>query len=93
MMTLEPDAPQSIPVVILTLDTTTRAGSCAVWRGDGMVDEVVGNPEKTHAQRLPNDLATLLAHHRLKLKDVTLQPLLEAFARAVEPAAYSDAAA
>ena len=71
-MTLEPDAPQSIPVVILTLDTTTRAGSCAVWRGDGMVDEVVGNPEKTHAQRLPNDLATLLAHHRLKLKDVTL---------------------
>jgi tRNA threonylcarbamoyladenosine biosynthesis protein TsaB len=59
-------------VVILTLDTTTRAGSCAVWRGDGIVDEVVGNPEKTHAQRLPNELATLLAHHRLKLKDVTL---------------------
>jgi tRNA threonylcarbamoyladenosine biosynthesis protein TsaB len=71
-MTLEPGAPQSIPVVILTLDTTTRAGSCAVWRGDGIVDEMVGNPEKSHAQRLPNELAKLLANHRLKLKDVTL---------------------
>jgi tRNA threonylcarbamoyl adenosine modification protein YeaZ len=59
-------------VVILTLDTTTRAGSCAVWRGDGIVDEQVGNPEHTHAQRLPNDLARLLASHRLQLKDVTL---------------------
>jgi len=72
MMTLELGAPQSIPVVILTLDTTTRAGSCAVWRGDGMVDEVVGNPEYTHAHRLPNDLAKLLASHRLRLQDVTL---------------------
>jgi len=59
-------------VVILTLDTTTRAGSCAVWRGDGIVDERVGNPEYTHAHRLPNDLAKLLASHRLRLKDVTL---------------------
>lgn len=59
-------------MVILTLDTTTRAGSCAVWRGDGIVDEQVGNPELTHAQRLPNDLARLLASHRLQLKDVTL---------------------
>ena len=61
MMTRELVAPQSIPVVILTLETTTRAGSCAVWRGQGMVDEVVGNPEYTHAHRLPNDLAKLLA--------------------------------
>lgn len=59
-------------MVILTLDTTTRAGSCAVWRGDGIVDELVGNPEYTHAHRLPNDLAKLLANHRLKLQDVTL---------------------
>jgi tRNA threonylcarbamoyl adenosine modification protein YeaZ len=59
-------------VVILTLDTTTRAGSCAVWRGDGVVDELVGNPEYTHAHRLPNDLAKILANHRLRLQDVTL---------------------
>jgi tRNA threonylcarbamoyladenosine biosynthesis protein TsaB len=58
-------------VVILTLDTTTRAGSCALWRGDGMVDERVGTPEYPHAHRLPNDLAKLLASHRLRLKDVT----------------------
>jgi len=63
---------QSIPVVILTLDTTTRAGSCAVWRGDGIVDELVGNPDFTHAHRLPNDLAKVLANHRLRLHDVTL---------------------
>jgi tRNA threonylcarbamoyl adenosine modification protein YeaZ len=59
-------------VVILTLDTTTRAGSCALWRGGDIVDERVGNPEHTHAHRLPNDLAKLLASHRLRLKDVTL---------------------
>jgi tRNA threonylcarbamoyl adenosine modification protein YeaZ len=59
-------------VVILTLDTTTQAGSCAVWRRDGIVDEQVGNPEHSHAQRLPNDLARLLASHRLQLKDVSL---------------------
>jgi tRNA threonylcarbamoyladenosine biosynthesis protein TsaB len=59
-------------VVILSLDTTTRAGSCAVWYGDGLVDEQVGNPDLPHAHRLPNDLAALLASHRLSLQDVNL---------------------
>jgi tRNA threonylcarbamoyladenosine biosynthesis protein TsaB len=57
-------------VVILALDTTTRAGSCALWRGDTLVEERTGDPNKTHAERLPNDLARLLADHRLTLKDV-----------------------
>jgi tRNA threonylcarbamoyladenosine biosynthesis protein TsaB len=59
-------------VVILTLDTTTRAGSCALWLGDRVIDEKVGNPERSHAERLPTDLARLLAQHHLSIKDVTL---------------------
>jgi len=58
-------------VVILTLDTTTRAGSSALWRGDRVLEEQVGNPDRSHANRLPNDLVRLLANHRLTLKDVT----------------------
>jgi ATP phosphoribosyltransferase len=42
---------------------------------------------------MPISARLIVNQAALKLKDVTLQPLLEAFARAVEPAAYSDAAA
>jgi tRNA threonylcarbamoyladenosine biosynthesis protein TsaB len=59
-------------VVILTLDTTTRAGSSALWLGDRVIAEQVGDPERSHAERLPNDLSRLLAHNRLAIKDVTL---------------------
>ena len=41
---------------------------------------------------MPISARLIVNQAALKLKDATLQPLLEAFARAVEPA-YSDAAA
>lgn len=57
-------------MVILSLDTTTRAGSCALWRDGALVEERAGDPARTHAERLPGDLADLLAAHGLRVGDV-----------------------
>ncbi len=59
-------------MVILTLDTTTRAGSSAIWIGDRVMREQIGDPERSHAERLPNDLARLLAHYGFAIRDVSL---------------------
>jgi tRNA threonylcarbamoyladenosine biosynthesis protein TsaB len=62
----------SIAVVILALDTTTKAGSCALWRDGALVEQRPGDAARTHAERLPGDLADLLAAHGLTVKDVDL---------------------
>jgi tRNA threonylcarbamoyl adenosine modification protein YeaZ len=59
-------------VVILALDTTTKAGSCALCRDGALVEERPGDAARTHAERLPGDLADLLAAHGLTVKDVDL---------------------
>jgi tRNA threonylcarbamoyladenosine biosynthesis protein TsaB len=59
-------------VVILALDTTTKAGSCALWRDRALVEQRPGDAARTHAERLPADLAELLAAHGLTVKDVDL---------------------
>jgi tRNA threonylcarbamoyladenosine biosynthesis protein TsaB len=59
-------------VVILALDTTTKAGSCALWRDGALVEQRPGDATRTHAERLPGDLADLLAAHGLTVKDVDL---------------------
>jgi tRNA threonylcarbamoyladenosine biosynthesis protein TsaB len=59
-------------VVILALDTTTKAGSCALWRDGALVEQRPGDAARTHAERLPADLAELLAAHGLTVKDVDL---------------------
>lgn len=65
-------ASQSITVLILALDTTTRAGSCALWRDGVVLEERAGRPDLTHAQRLPGDLAALLEAHGARPADVDL---------------------
>jgi tRNA threonylcarbamoyladenosine biosynthesis protein TsaB len=47
-------------VLVLALDTTTRSGSLALWRG-GIIDERVGDATRTHGERLPRDLGDLMA--------------------------------
>jgi tRNA threonylcarbamoyladenosine biosynthesis protein TsaB len=59
-------------MLILALDTTTRAGSAAIVRDGAIVREHVGDPSLTHGQRLPADLMHLLeaAHVRLDAVDL-----------------------
>jgi tRNA threonylcarbamoyladenosine biosynthesis protein TsaB len=47
-------------VLTLALDTTTRAGSVAVVRGDTMLAAVEGHAASTHGERLPDELARAL---------------------------------
>lgn len=56
-------------MLLLALDTTTAAGSLALWR-DGLVEEQPGDAARSHAERLPGDLAALLARHGHTTRDV-----------------------
>jgi tRNA threonylcarbamoyladenosine biosynthesis protein TsaB len=47
-------------MVVLSLDTTTRGGSVALVDDSGVVDERGGDPSRTHAERLPDEILSLL---------------------------------
>ena len=70
-------------MLILSLDTTTRAGSAAIVRDGRIVGERIGDPSLTHGQRLPGDLMHLLGDARLRLEDVDL------FAVAAGPGSFT----
>jgi tRNA threonylcarbamoyladenosine biosynthesis protein TsaB len=70
-------------MITLALDTSTRTGGCAVLRGDDMLAEVPGESARTHAERLPGDLMTVLERARLALADV------EVFAVATGPGSFT----
>jgi tRNA threonylcarbamoyladenosine biosynthesis protein TsaB len=57
---------------VLALDTTTRAGSLALVDGDRVIAERPGDPSRTHAERLPQDVLTLLADHGWQSRTVDL---------------------
>ncbi len=59
-------------MVVLALDTTTRAGSLALARDGEVIDVFVGDGNRTHAARLPGDLLDCLARHGLTPADVEL---------------------
>jgi tRNA threonylcarbamoyladenosine biosynthesis protein TsaB len=59
-------------LLILALDTTTRAGSVAVLRDDTVVACVTGDAAMTHGERLPGDLATALVSAEARIDDVDL---------------------
>lgn len=70
-------------MLVLALDTTTRAGSCALVR-DGRVLEVgTGAGDRPHAVRLPGEVLGLLAAQDLALRDV------DAFAVAAGPGSFT----
>jgi tRNA threonylcarbamoyl adenosine modification protein YeaZ/ribosomal-protein-alanine acetyltransferase len=58
-------------MVVLALETVTRAGSLAVLR-DGAERGVVGDPRRTHGERLPGEVVELLAAEGLGAGDVDL---------------------
>lgn len=63
---------EAAALLILALDTTTRAGSVAVVRDGELVCEIAGDPARTHGQRLPADLTRALDGARVRVADVEL---------------------
>jgi tRNA threonylcarbamoyladenosine biosynthesis protein TsaB len=59
-------------LIILSLDTTTAAGSIAVLRDGVVLAELTGNPAITHGQRLPEDLTRVLSEASIRIEDVEL---------------------
>src|SRR5262245_9861929 len=57
---------------VLALDTTTRAGSIALVEDDRVVAERRGNPSRTHGERRPGEIASLLADHGCRTSDVDI---------------------
>jgi tRNA threonylcarbamoyladenosine biosynthesis protein TsaB len=57
---------------VLALDTTTAAGSVALVDEDRVVDERRGDPSRTHAERLPADLLSVLQGRGLAASAVDL---------------------
>jgi tRNA threonylcarbamoyladenosine biosynthesis protein TsaB len=57
---------------VLSLDTTTRAGSVALVENDRIIAQRRGDPSLTPAERLPRDLLSLLEAHGIGLADVDL---------------------
>ena len=47
-------------MLILALDTTTRAGSVAVTDDDRVLTVLIGDESRTHGERLPAEIATAL---------------------------------
>jgi tRNA threonylcarbamoyladenosine biosynthesis protein TsaB len=59
-------------VVILALDTTTRAGSVAVARDDEVLSLVPGDAARTHGERLPGEIDRALIDAGLSPRDLDL---------------------
>src|SRR4051812_17699354 len=70
-------------MIILALDTTTRAGSTAVLRNDVVLAERTGDPALTHGERLPRELIRVLDAAAIRIDDVEL------FAVAAGPGSFT----
>jgi tRNA threonylcarbamoyladenosine biosynthesis protein TsaB len=70
-------------MIILGLDTTTKAGSAAVVRDGAVLHESAGDATLSHGQRLPADLMRVLDAAGVPLRDVNL------FAVAAGPGSFT----
>jgi tRNA threonylcarbamoyladenosine biosynthesis protein TsaB len=57
-------------MVVLALDTTTSAGSCALVRDDRLVREEASDESRPQAARLPGELAAMLEREGVALSEV-----------------------
>src|ERR1043166_1166746 len=57
---------------VIALDSTTRAGSVALVEDDCVIDERAGEASRSHAERLPGEIADLAGAHGIALADVDL---------------------
>ena len=60
------------PLLILAIDTTTRAGSTAVIDDGRVIVEITGDAAITHGQRLPGDIGRTLAAAHVELSQIAL---------------------
>lgn len=58
-------------MVVLALETVSRAGSVALWH-DGACAALEGDPSRSHAERLPGEMLALLDAHGMSPADVSL---------------------
>jgi tRNA threonylcarbamoyl adenosine modification protein YeaZ/ribosomal-protein-alanine acetyltransferase len=58
-------------MVVLGLDTATRAGSVAIWQ-DGASAATAGDASRTHGERLPGELLRWAEAHGCSIADVDL---------------------
>jgi tRNA threonylcarbamoyladenosine biosynthesis protein TsaB len=70
-------------LLVLALDTTTRPGSLALVRDDQVLAVASGDPGRTHAERLPGDITSLLSGARVDLKQI------DVFAVAAGPGSFT----
>src|SRR5688572_24259747 len=59
-------------MLILALDTTTRAGSCALARDQRVLRELASDASKPPASRLPGDLVSLLEREGVRLAEIDI---------------------
>jgi tRNA threonylcarbamoyladenosine biosynthesis protein TsaB len=70
-------------MLVLALDTTTRAGSCALSRDGAVVREVAGDARRSAAEHLPGDLMALLEQEQVPLESI------DVFAVAIGPGSFT----
>ena len=70
-------------MLVLALDTTSRAGSIALARGESMLATFSGDATVTHGERLPGDLLRVLEGQGFHVRDVDL------FAVAAGPGSFT----
>ena len=57
---------------VLALDTTTASGSVAIVADSGVLVEEIGDPSRTHAERLPGDVLRAVDHAGIGIADIDL---------------------
>jgi tRNA threonylcarbamoyladenosine biosynthesis protein TsaB len=70
-------------VIVLALDTTTKAGSAAILANGVVLVEHEGDPTFTHGQRLPGELMRVLDEANVRIEDIEL------FAVAAGPGSFT----
>jgi tRNA threonylcarbamoyladenosine biosynthesis protein TsaB len=70
-------------MIVLALDTTTRAGSVALLRDDELLAVASGDPAKGHAERLPAALVRVLQERGMEL------PQVDVFGVAAGPGSFT----
>lgn len=73
----------NLTMLVLALDTTTRAGSTAVAADGRVLHLLEGDASRPHAERLPGDLLAVLARAGAGLHDV------DVFAVAIGPGSFT----